>query len=617
MHSSYNAINGVPTCASEWLLTTVARDAWGFEGYIVSDCDAVANVLSPHHYVQTAAQAAAATLRAGMDVDCSYFVGQHGGEAHRAGLIDAALIDQRLANLFRVRMRLQHFDPPGPLQAVPKSALCSAGAAAVAREGLVQGAVLLKNCAAGRARCAETPRQGQRATLPLRADELRSVAVLGPNANLSEAMAGYYGPGVVCGGRFPSVIDAVRAQLPAGANLSHAAGVPGVLSDDTSLIPAAAALAAAADVTLLVLGTDLSVARENRDAVNLTFSKGQLALVEAVVAAAAAPVVVLTLTAVPLDLTPLLTAPKVGAVLHLGQPSVQLLGVGELLFGARAPAGRAVQTVYPAAYQHMVSPFDFNMRPGASRWPRPDSPGPCAEYAGLALEPQTGRSPPTPLRCSHVRARRRDSPYKTPVTPSANCTLGTNPGRTYRFYNGSAVVPFGFGLSYTRFAYAVASAPPTMSLARVRQLLQPRQETPEEGAPAADDDATDAAAVRPRPLEAAFPPLADDVPAFALVVNVTNTGEVDADDVVLGFIAPPGAGTGGLPRKTLFDFQRVHVRAGQTVSVRLYPPLSAFAPVAADGTHQPLAGRHLLSVGVPETAPRMGYVESVVIATFD
>eukprot|EP00908_Phaeocystis_cordata_P002067 Transcript_12216.p1 GENE.Transcript_12216~~Transcript_12216.p1 ORF type:complete len:401 (+),score=140.70 Transcript_12216:25-1227(+) len=400
-------------------------------------------------------------------------------------------------------------------------------------------------------------------------------------------MAGYYGPGVVCGGRFPSVIDAVRAQLPAGANLSHAAGVPGVLSDDTSLIPAAAALAAAADVTLLVLGTDLSVARENRDAVNLTFSKGQLALVEAVVAAAAAPVVVLTLTAVPLDLTPLLTAPKVGAVLHLGQPSVQLLGVGELLFGARAPAGRAVQTVYPAAYQHMVSPFDFNMRPGASRWPRPDSPGPCAD------------------------------PYKTPVTPSANCTLGTNPGRTYRFYNGSAVVPFGFGLSYTTFAYAVASAPPTMSLARVRQLLQPRQETPEEGAPAADDDATDAAAARPRPLEAAFPPLADDVPAFALVVNVTNTGEVDADDVVLGFIAPPGAGTGGLPRKTLFDFQRVHVRAGQTVSVRLYPPLSAFAPVAADGTHQPLAGRHLLSVGVPETAPRMGYVESVMIATFD
>ena len=78
---------------------------------------------------------------------------------------------------------------------------------------------------------------------------------------------------------------------------------------------------------------------------------------------------------------------------------------------------------------------------------------------------------------------------------------------------------------------------------------------------------------------------------------------------------PPGAGTGGMPRKTLFDFQRVHVRAGETVRVNLYPPLSAFAPVAADGTPRPLAGSHVLSVGVPEAAPRMGFAKSVVVAT--
>ena len=162
-----------------------------------------------------------------------------------------------------------------------------------------------------------------------------------------------------------------------GAKLSYLPGVPTVLSTNVSGVPAAADLAKASDLVVLVLGTDLGVACENRDAVNITFSDGQLALVHAVTAATTKPVVVVTLTAVPLDLTPLLDNPQVGAILHAGQPSVQTLGIGDILFGAVSPSGRAVQTVYPESYQNEVSPFDFNMRPGPSKWPRPDSPGPC------------------------------------------------------------------------------------------------------------------------------------------------------------------------------------------------------------------------------------------------
>ena len=163
---------------------------------------------------------------------------------------------------------------------------------------------------------------------------------------------------------------------------------------------------------------------------------------EAVTAAAAQPVVVVTLTAVPLDLTPLLANAKVGAILHAGQPSIQTYGVSDLIFGASSPAGRTIQMVYPEAYQHQVSPFDFGMRPGASKWPRPDSPGPCGD------------------------------PYVAPVVPSANCTLGENPGRTYRFFNGAAVVPFGFGISYTSWKYSVVSAPRSISLDPLRALLR-------------------------------------------------------------------------------------------------------------------------------------------------
>merc|ERR1711935_1289443 len=108
------------------------------------------------------------------------------------------------------------------------------------------------------------------------------------------------------------------------------------------------------------------------------------------------------------------------------------LGVGDVLFGKTVPAGRMVQTIYPEAYQDMISIFDFNMRPGASPFPRPDCP----------------------------------APYKS-------CTMGTNPGRTHRFYTGKAVVPFGFGLSYTTFTYEPKSDLPSgrVDLSPVHELL--------------------------------------------------------------------------------------------------------------------------------------------------
>ena len=198
-------------------------------------------------------------------------------------------------------MRLQHFDPPGPLQQIQPEAICTANTAAIARDGVVQGSVLIKNNDA----------------LPLSASEIKSIAVIGPNAYLSKAMAGYYGPSAVCGDKFTTMVDAITSYLP-NAKVSNAPGVPTVLSDDTTNVTAAAKLAADADVTVLVLGTDIGVACENRDAVNITFSQGQLMLAEAVAAAAAKPVIVVTFTAVPLDLSPLLSNPRIGAILHAG-----------------------------------------------------------------------------------------------------------------------------------------------------------------------------------------------------------------------------------------------------------------------------------------------------------
>lgn len=467
---SYNSINGVPSCASPWLLDEVARGDWGFDGYITSDCDADSDVYRNHHYYNSPEETVAGVLNAGTDVDCTSFVGQHAASALSKGLIDEALIDKRLSYLFRVRIRLGHFDPVGPLQGFSMSDVCSDYALDLSYNGPVQASALIKNDAA---------------TLPL-APTTKKVAIIGPNANLSRSDMGYYGPHAPCGNNYWTMADAVTTHSSAGVSVTL--GVPNVLSPDTSGIDAAVAAAKAADEVILAVGTDLSWAHEEMDAHNITFTDAQAELIEKVASAASKPVVVVVYTATPLDLSAVLANPKVGAVLHVGQPSSTVIGVGELLFGKTSPAGRTVQTVYSAEYADMVSIFDFNMRPGPSAFPRPDCKGGCG------------------------------------------AVNGTNPGRTHRFYTGKAVVPFGFGLSYTTFTYDPSASATSVSLAPVHDML-----------------AATKAAGRTFPSSKL---LAEAAPLVNYMIKVTNTGKMDADDVVLGFLVPPGAGTDGVPLQT-------------------------------------------------------------------
>jgi subtilisin family serine protease len=163
------------------------------------------------------------------------------------------------------------------------------------------------------------------------------------------------------------MVDAVKQYAPNTTFLKGVSGVGDregrVTTADNDGIANATAMAKASDTTVMVIGTDLSTAHEGHDAINLTLSVNQQLLVTAVAAAAAKPVVVVVMSAVPLDLSELLSNPKVGAILYVGQPSVQCLGVGDVLFGKVAAAGKMVQTLYPASFQHSLSIFDMNMRP--------------------------------------------------------------------------------------------------------------------------------------------------------------------------------------------------------------------------------------------------------------
>jgi hypothetical protein len=148
-------------------------------------------------------------------------------------------------------------------------------------------------------------------------------------------------------------VDAVQQYVTTARFVK---GVKGVTVNDTSGIANASAVAKASDATILVLGTDLTTAHEGHDATDLSLSSSQLQLAESVATAAAGkPVVAVIMSAVPLDISPLIANKNIGAILYVGQPSVQTLGVGDVLFGVVSPAGRMVQTLYPVSVQHELS----------------------------------------------------------------------------------------------------------------------------------------------------------------------------------------------------------------------------------------------------------------------
>jgi xylan 1,4-beta-xylosidase len=96
-------------------------------------------------------------------------------------------------------------------------------------------------------------------------------------------------------------------------------------------------------------------------------------------------------------------------------------------------------------------------------------------------------------------------------------------------------------------------------------------------------------------------------------VNVSNTGTMDAEDVVLGMLVPPGAGEGGVPLQQLFGFEKVHVNAGETVAVDLYPSLADFTQVDTHGVRSARAGSYKFVFGLEESKGLlMGHAEHSV-----
>ncbi len=217
---AYNRVNGEPACANAFLLEDMLRGAWKFDGYVVSDCDAVADIYRGHHFTPTMAEAAAISLKRGTDNDCADF-GQKAVDnsdyvkyldAVKQGFLTEKEIDVTLKRLFTARFRLGLFDPSETVKyaQIPTSEIDSDIHRQLALKTARESMVLLKNDG----------------VLPL-GSGIRKIAVVGPLASSFHVLEGNYSG---TPSRATTALDGIRKQF-AGVQISYSPGTSFLLED--------------------------------------------------------------------------------------------------------------------------------------------------------------------------------------------------------------------------------------------------------------------------------------------------------------------------------------------------------------------------------------------------
>ncbi|OEL18293.1 putative beta-D-xylosidase 2 [Dichanthelium oligosanthes] len=522
---SYNQVNGVPTCADEGFLKGTIRGKWGLEGYIVSDCDSVDVFFNDQHYTRTTEDAVAATLRAGLDLDCGPFLAQYTESAVAKRKVSDADVDAALTNTVTVQMRLGMFDgdpAAGPFGHLGPLDVCTPAHQELALEAARQGVVLLKN----------EKGKHRGGVLPLRPATHRTVAVVGPHAEATVAMIGNYA-GKPCGYNTP--VQGVARYVHQAV---HQAGCTDVACAGSSQ-PIAAAVDAArrADATVVVAGLDQKVEAEGLDRSSLLLPGRQAELISAVAKASKGPVILVLMSGGPIDIAFAQNDPRIAAIIWAGYPG-QAGGqaIADVIFGQHNPGGKLPVTWYPQEYLQKAPMTNMAMRAN-----------PASGY----------------------------------------------PGRTYRFYTGPTIHPFGHGLSYTQFTHTLAHAPAQLtvqlagghaaSTTTASSLLNATRSGSSSGA-----RAVRVAHARCQGLT---------VPVH---VDVRNIGDRDGAHTVMVYHSAPARSVAeaGAPARQLVAFEKVHVAAGGVARVEMGVGVCDGLSVAGrDGVRRIPVGEHRLVIG--------------------
>ena len=627
---AYNSIDGAPACANEMLLKRHLREAWNFQGYVVSDCDAVKDISTGHHYAPDPAAAVAAAIKAGVDNECNVEtlsdtanLDARYREALRRGLISEADVDRSLVRLFAARFRTG--DLPGlraaNRPAVPPTVIGDARHGADALRAAQESLVLLKN----------------NGVLPLRRG-LR-IAVVGPLGDATRVLRGNYSsplsaapvsvleglrraaPGVsVTYAPFgPSYTDGDRVPTTA---LSTPDGRPGVLvsyfnpAEPTpelfppggrtatlktlryATTPVASrveadvggrglTLAQVSDLAMTrwrgvlrppesgtyrlgLTGPGVSLSLNERPFLatgdqdygvlptlkTVRLEKGLAYPFEVMARGSGADLVWKRVSDHPeadlrkavADADVVVAVVGLTSDLEAEESSVKLPGFAggdkttlELPADQRALLRQAKELGKPLVVVAMNgSPLNFAWeKDNADALLEAFYPGQAGgEAIGQVLIGQVNPGGRLPLT------------FYRSVDDLPSFSDYSMRGRTYRYFTGRPVYPFGYGLSYTRFAYAPLR-------------LRPAAGGPGQG--------------------------------LMVTTSVRNTGARAGEEVAQLYLAFPDAP--GAPRVALRAFQRVDLRPGETRPLRFALSPRDLSAVTPDGVRRVMAGRYTVSVG--------------------
>jgi beta-glucosidase len=400
--ASYNEIDGVPSHANRWLLRDVLRREWGFKGFVVSDYYAIRELaerpeLFGNHLAEDGRRAAALAAKAGVNIelpepDCYL----HLVELVKKGVLKESLLDELVAPMLLWKFKLGLFDDPytDPEEAVRISG-CEAHRA-LALEAARKTITLLKN---------------DNRTVPLDPRRVRTLAVIGPNAD-RVLLGGYSGRPK----RFVTLLEGIRARAGKVRMLHHEGcriTVGGSWQEDKVVTPdpaeerkriaAAVRVARRADAVVLALGGNEQTSREawarnhlgDRSSLDLVGLQDEL--VDAV-AATGKPVVAFLFNGRPLSIRNL--AEKAQAIFecwYLGQETGQ--AAAEALFGDINPGGKLPITI-PRSVGHL--PAFYNHKPAARRGYLFDEVGPLYPF-GFGLSYTTFSFGPPRLEKQSIR----------------------------------------------------------------------------------------------------------------------------------------------------------------------------------------------------------------------
>lgn len=485
---SYAAINGVPSCANDWLLNELMRERWGAQDAVITtDCGAVYNIAFMHHYASNLSDAAAKALNGGTDLNTEdVFSGPNMTLAIATGLTTVEKVNQALTRSMKLRFRAGMFDPLEH-QPYTKLGLESIGSAAHRHDNYLaalQSLVLLRN--------------DNNSVLPLKIGT--RIALVGPHANSREMLLEQYYGDEVChvANGSPRSFGCIRsiaeelADVAGAENVQVEEGV-GVTSVNPLGIDAALKAVSSSDIAVMVLGNNRDVEKEGHDRITTDLPGIQSYFAQRVLALKV-PTVIIFINGGMISFDELVVASNSTrtAIIEAFYPGVE--GARALvcsLFACENRWGKLPVTIYPTAFQ----------------W----------------------------------------------QNPLQSFDMSVKPGRTYRYFQGKPLYPFGWGLSLTTFSTVCAS-----------------------------------------------------LPDYMIGCNVTNTGSRTGDEVVLAFhrvgddVRRQASANHPVPLKRLLSWQRVTVAPGSTERVVFHvAPSKDFLLTNALGGKALYHGAHHVDVGEP------------------